>query len=117
MKIELMKIEKQNMLFIDTTDPTSRKDDISDVVLKTLGPGGFANVDIFAIVIGPGSWTGIRIGIAAVKAWAMVLNKPIVTIKSDFTEKELSQKITGKEFTSVDELEPFYDGEPRIGGK
>jgi tRNA threonylcarbamoyladenosine biosynthesis protein TsaB len=38
------------------------------------------DLDAFAVVSGPGSFTGIRVGMAAVKALAEALNKPITTI-------------------------------------
>jgi tRNA threonylcarbamoyladenosine biosynthesis protein TsaB len=38
------------------------------------------NIDGFAIVSGPGSFTGLRVGLAAIKALAEVLQKPIVAI-------------------------------------
>lgn len=37
-------------------------------------------LDFFAVVTGPGSFTGIRIGVNTVKAFAYALNKPIVTV-------------------------------------
>ncbi|MGH9865617.1 MAG: tRNA (adenosine(37)-N6)-threonylcarbamoyltransferase complex dimerization subunit type 1 TsaB [Candidatus Acidiferrales bacterium] len=36
--------------------------------------------DIFAVVAGPGSFTGLRVGLAAVKGWAEVFDKPIVPL-------------------------------------
>jgi tRNA threonylcarbamoyladenosine biosynthesis protein TsaB len=36
--------------------------------------------DAFAVAAGPGSFTGLRVGLAAVKAWAEVTNKPIVPV-------------------------------------
>lgn len=38
------------------------------------------NFDIFAVVAGPGSFTGLRVGLAAVKGWAEVFSKPIVAV-------------------------------------
>ena len=39
-------------------------------------------VDLFAVGLGPGAFTGLRIGVATVKGLAFALNKPIVGIGS-----------------------------------
>ncbi|HWH57636.1 MAG TPA: tRNA (adenosine(37)-N6)-threonylcarbamoyltransferase complex dimerization subunit type 1 TsaB [Terriglobales bacterium] len=38
------------------------------------------HIDVFAVVSGPGSFTGLRVGLAAIKALAEILQKPIVTV-------------------------------------
>ncbi|AFA48425.1 glycoprotease [Acetobacterium woodii DSM 1030] len=40
------------------------------------------DMDIFGIVSGPGSFTGLRIGMATVKGFAQALNKPIVGVST-----------------------------------
>src|SRR6266851_9563008 len=37
-------------------------------------------IDVFAVAAGPGSFTGLRVGLTAVKAWAEVHKKPIAAI-------------------------------------
>lgn len=37
-------------------------------------------VDVFAVATGPGSFTGLRVGITAVKAWAEFYGKPVVGV-------------------------------------
>lgn len=39
-------------------------------------------VDGFAVTLGPGSFTGLRIGLATVKAWCDALHKPAVGVNS-----------------------------------
>ena len=43
---------------------------------------GLGQVDLFAVANGPGSFTGLRVGIAAVKAWAEVYGKPAVGVSA-----------------------------------
>ncbi|HHV47296.1 MAG TPA: tRNA (adenosine(37)-N6)-threonylcarbamoyltransferase complex dimerization subunit type 1 TsaB [Tissierellia bacterium] len=40
------------------------------------------DIDLYGVAVGPGSFTGLRIGIATVKAFAHVYNKPIVGIST-----------------------------------
>jgi tRNA threonylcarbamoyladenosine biosynthesis protein TsaB len=39
-----------------------------------------SDFDVFAVAAGPGSFTGLRVGLAAVKAWSEVFSKPIVAV-------------------------------------
>ena len=39
-----------------------------------------ADIDVFGVVVGPGSFTGIRVGIATIKAFAYALNKSVVAL-------------------------------------
>ena len=39
-----------------------------------------SDVDVFAVASGPGSFTGVRIGLTTVKAWSEVFDKPIVAL-------------------------------------
>jgi tRNA threonylcarbamoyladenosine biosynthesis protein TsaB len=51
-------------------------------IAELLGKHGFAAKDIdgFAVASGPGSFTGLRVGLSAVKGLAEVLEKPIATV-------------------------------------
>ncbi|HXM16455.1 MAG TPA: tRNA (adenosine(37)-N6)-threonylcarbamoyltransferase complex dimerization subunit type 1 TsaB [Candidatus Eremiobacteraceae bacterium] len=40
----------------------------------------FADVDVYVAASGPGSFTGVRVGLTTVKAWAEVTGKPIVGV-------------------------------------
>jgi tRNA threonylcarbamoyladenosine biosynthesis protein TsaB len=41
---------------------------------------GLEKVDVLAVATGPGSFTGLRVGLTTVKAWAEVYHKPVVGV-------------------------------------
>jgi len=45
-----------------------------------LSRSSLAQVDVFAASTGPGSFTGLRVGLTSVKAWSEVYGKPVVGI-------------------------------------
>jgi tRNA threonylcarbamoyladenosine biosynthesis protein TsaB len=52
-----------------------------DAILKDSGVA-ISNIDCFSAVVGPGSFTGIRVGISTVSAFAFALSKPLISINS-----------------------------------
>jgi tRNA threonylcarbamoyladenosine biosynthesis protein TsaB len=52
-------------------------------------------IDLLAVSTGPGSFTGLRVGLTAVKAWAEVYGKPVVGISR---------------LEATARLDPFYSG-------
>src|SRR5271154_4603999 len=43
---------------------------------------GLPEFNLFAVTAGPGSFTGLRVGLAAVKGWAEVYGKPIAAVSA-----------------------------------
>lgn len=66
--------------------PAQREHDknINRLVKELLADEGlaFSDLDAYAVVVGPGSWTGCRVGVAAVKGYAFACPKPVVPIIS-----------------------------------
>jgi tRNA threonylcarbamoyladenosine biosynthesis protein TsaB len=48
--------------------------------LLTAADARLENVELFAVATGPGSFTGVRIGLTTVKAWAEVFGRPIAAM-------------------------------------
>src|ERR1700686_2508570 len=66
-------------------------------------------VDVFAVAAGPGSFTGLRVGLTAVKAWAEVHGKPIAAISGleAIAYESLADKTP--EALSASFIAPFLD--------
>jgi tRNA threonylcarbamoyl adenosine modification protein YeaZ len=64
----------------DTTDDYSVW--LLPAIDRTLDASGlcFADIDVYVAASGPGSFTGVRVGLTTVKAWAEVTGKPIVGV-------------------------------------
>jgi len=69
---------------ISTPTDEKRSETLWSEVETLLGGLGLtiAEVDAFAVCVGPGGFTGLRVGMAAAKGFAVALNRPIVGVTS-----------------------------------
>jgi tRNA threonylcarbamoyladenosine biosynthesis protein TsaB len=51
-------------------------------VARALASGGLTlgDIDLYAVAAGPGSFTGVRVGLTTVKAWSEVYGRPIAVV-------------------------------------
>src|SRR6266852_2509681 len=63
---------------------SSHSTDLLDNIERVLGEGHakLIDVDLFAVTVGPGSFTGLRIGLATVKAFAVCVQKPCAAVST-----------------------------------
>ena len=62
-------------------------------------------IDLLAVATGPGAFTGLRIGLAAIQGMAMTLNKPAIGVSA---LDALAEQITGSD---VDIFVPWMDAQ------
>ena len=77
--------------------------------LKAEAKFELSQIDVFAVASGPGSFTGLRIGLTAVKAWAEVHGKPIAAI-SGLEAIAAQSKVIGGDLPVENQIvAPFFD--------
>jgi len=77
---------------------------------------GKTDIDAFVVVSGPGSFTGLRVGLAAIKALGEILHKPIVPV-SLLEVVALASRASGKVLAVLDAGRgEVYAGEYQIEG-
>jgi tRNA threonylcarbamoyladenosine biosynthesis protein TsaB len=78
---------------------------------------GKSDVDAFIVISGPGSFTGLRVGLAAIKALAEILGKPIVAV-SLLEVIALASGKQGKVLSALDAgRNEVYAGEYEVVGE
>lgn len=65
-----------------------------------------SHIDLFAVTNGPGSFTGLRIGISTVRALAQAMNKPVVPVS---TLKALAYNLSGSDDLIIPMLDARRD--------
>jgi tRNA threonylcarbamoyl adenosine modification protein YeaZ len=71
----------------------------------------FADLSAIAVVTGDGSWTGIRVGLAAAKAYSYALNIPIIELTGKIDLAAALEKYDKKQFADAFTVKPYYNGE------
>jgi tRNA threonylcarbamoyladenosine biosynthesis protein TsaB len=60
---------------------------------------GMRDVDVFAVAAGPGSFTGVRMGLTTVKAWSEVFGKGIASVSR--LEAMAAEAVVGNEYVAA----------------
>lgn len=66
------------------TKPLSHSETLLPTIEKMLISCGatLKDINVFGVITGPGSFTGIRIGVTTIKAFAEIFNKPVIAVNS-----------------------------------
>jgi len=103
--------DQQLLKVISSSEPTSYDNRLFRDVGELQNRVNFAmqDVDLFAVAVGPGSFTGLRIGLTAVKAWAELYHRPIAAVSG--LEAIASQAHSLQSQTSATQtiIAPFQD--------
>ena len=77
-------LQKGNEVFYCDTPFAKHSETLFDIIEKTLDTHNttLKDLDCLGVVVGPGSFTGIRIGLSVVKAFAYVHDLPIIAVNS-----------------------------------
>ncbi|MCI1290649.1 MAG: tRNA (adenosine(37)-N6)-threonylcarbamoyltransferase complex dimerization subunit type 1 TsaB [Lactobacillus sp.] len=68
----------------EETDRRNHSEHLDPLINQLLKQAGWqlADIDRFAVALGPGSYTGLRIGVTTVKMFASILNKELVGLST-----------------------------------
>ena len=78
-------------------------------LLQTRAQFRMDQIDVFAVGAGPGSFTGLRVGLTAVKAWAEVYGKPIAAVSGLEAIAAQAKANGGEARAGVELLAPYLD--------
>ena len=90
---------------------------VRDVVAQT-GAGGFAALDRIGVTVGPGSFTGLRVGLAFAQGLGAALDRPVVGVSTLAALAWSADGGKGRTTALIDArrgqvyVQQFHDGEP-----
>lgn len=92
----------------DQSERLTHAEKVNVFAAEVLAEAGllFDQVDAFAVGIGPGSYTGSRIGVSAAKGWAYALGRPIIGIT---TLRTLTERALKEDVPDASEIWPMID--------
>jgi tRNA threonylcarbamoyladenosine biosynthesis protein TsaB len=70
---------------------------------------GFKDIDAVAVSMGPGSYTGLRIGVSTAKGLCYALDKPLISVATLDSLAQLALKVLANKIRSNDLLFPMID--------
>ena len=91
-----------------TCDEQRQHDQNVNRLIRELGVKKF---DAVAVVTGPGSWTGLRVGLAVAKAFAYAQQIPLIELQYKIDVDAAMRKLNAGETVSPFAIKPFYNGE------
>lgn len=65
-------------------------------------------------VVGPGSYTGLRVGLSTANALSFAKNVPIISLKSNFNHSQLHQALSNNYLQNKRFIIPIYSRKPKI---
>jgi tRNA threonylcarbamoyladenosine biosynthesis protein TsaB len=77
---------------------------------------GFKDIDAVAVSMGPGSYTGLRIGVSTAKGLCYALDKPLISVATLDSLAQLALKVLANKIRSNDLLLYTYDRCSAYGG-
>ena len=96
---------------ITTTKTCAEQRQHDKNVNRLINELGVKKFDAVAVVTGPGSWTGIRVGLAVAKAFAYAQGIPLIELRDKIDVDVAMQKFRAGETVSPFAIQPFYNGE------